>query len=89
MAATERKTKRVWAELSERTAAGGLLIGFSGVSDEGHLENIEIRTRYDPALALGESCVDDLGREWGLTNSRTENDRRELVYDGVRVLAAG
>ena len=80
-------TKRVWAGLSERSAAGGLIVGLSGVSDEGQVEEIEIRTRYVPALLLGESCVDDLGRTWAITSSRTEEERRTLIFDGFRVLA--
>ena len=83
---TQPSTKRVWAQLSERGAGLAFLIGVAGVSDEGQSEDIEIFTRYDPALIYGLYVIDDLGRRWTITESRTSEDRRHLIYTASRLV---
>ena len=78
-------TKRVWARLSERGADVGIVIGQEGAG-EGAQERITALIRYDPALAIAKEFVDDLGRRWFATSTRTEADRRYLSIEGVRHL---
>ena len=81
-------TKQVWAQLSERGADLGLVVGdFGGQGVEGAQERIEARVRYDPAIAIGKEFTDDLGRRWLAVSTRTTEDRRYLVYEGVRLVS--
>ena len=61
----------------------------AGVTDEGQLESLEVTTRYDKQLAFGTAIDDDLGRQWTVTDSRTTEDRRFLVFDCERVVSTG
>ena len=79
-------TKRVWAGLSERGTTAGLVVVGGGVGEDGQQEEIEVRTRYDAAISFGAVVVDDLGREWAVASSRTTDDRRFLVFDGIRTV---
>ena len=78
-------TKEVWARLSERGADVGLVVGDLG-RGEGAQEQITARLRYDPDLAIAKEFTDDLGRRWFATSTRTEEERRYLVVEGVRYL---
>ena len=79
-------TKDVWADLSERGADVGI-IGDQFGGGEGAQERIEARIRYDSDLAIVTKFVDDLGRRWLATSTRTEGNRRWLVIEGQRLVA--
>lgn len=76
-------TKNVWAQLSERGADVGLVVGEYDVG-EGAQERIEATIRYDPDIAIAKNFTDDLGRRWFAVSTRTTGNRRWLVIEGVR-----
>ena len=80
---TTEATKEVWAQLRERGADVGLVIGELG-SGEGAQETITATIRYDPALTIAKEFTDDLARRWFATSTRTTSDRRYLAIEGVR-----
>lgn len=81
-------TKRVWAQLSERGAGSGVLVGVAGIYDEGQQEEMDVAIRYNPSLLYGISLVDDLGRSWEITSSATTDDRRGLRYEATRLVVS-
>ena len=83
-----QRTKRIWAQLSERGAGAGVLVGIAGVHDEGQQEELDLAIRYDAALLYGVSLVDDLGRAWEITSSATTDDRRGLRYEASRLVVS-
>ena len=83
---TMETTKRVWASIAERGAGVSLLVGVAGVSDEGAAEEIEVATRFDPSIVYGVSILDDMGRFWTVSDTRTSNDRRNLIYECNRAV---
>ena len=84
----DKNSKRVWAQLSERGAGSGVLVGVAGISDEGQQEEMDVATRYNPSLLYGISLVDDLGRSWEITSSATTDDRRGLRYEATRLVVS-
>ena len=84
----DKVSKRVWAQLSERGAGAGVLVGVAGVHDEGQAEELDLAIRYDASLLYGVSLVDDLGRSWEITSSATTDDRRGLRYEASRLVVS-
>lgn len=82
----ETTNRTVWAEIIERGSTAGFL-ALSGALTEAAQETAAFRVRWDVDLAIGTSITDDLGREWTITSSASEADRRWLTYDAFRVLA--
>lgn len=79
-------TKQAWAALSERGADVGI-VASEFTRGEGAQERIEARVRYDPSVAIGKEFTDDLGRRWFVSSTRTEGNRRWLVYEGSRLVS--
>ena len=83
---TKVESKRVWGAMTERGSQAGF-ISLEGNDTEAAQEEAEFIIRYSPALANGQSLIDDLGREWTIGNSRTMLDRRYMLFEGFRHLA--
>ena len=77
----------VWGELNEAgisqaiSTAGDLLT----TSSE---QTASLIVRYRSDLLAGTTVTDDLQREWRVTSSRPIRDRRYILYDLARVVAA-
>ena len=82
----DKTTRRVWAQLAERGADSGILVGIGGVQDEGQGESLDLSIPYSKDLLFGVSVTDDLGREWTIVSSATSQDRRELQFEGRRLV---
>ena len=80
-------TKTVWAQLLERPGADVGIVGDNFGGGEGAQERVSMRIRYDPALAIAKEFTDDLGRRWFATSTRTEDRRRWLIVEGIRLVA--
>ena len=80
---------RVWGEMLERGSVLGVVtIGTEQPATTGSQEEGTVIVRYDPALAIGTSLMDDLGREWEIRGTRALANRRFLEFDLVRNVAA-
>ena len=89
--------KRVWCRIIEETGTAGLVrlnLGVDplagqgqpaeGAFEEGSQQQVTILTPYDESIATGDEILDDLGRVWTVTTSRTLNERRYLEFGCFR-----
>ena len=86
---TEVSNRPTWGRITER--GSGLAIVETAV--EGTLtsesqETATVLVRYDPGRAIGTSVVDDLGRVWAVSSTRTLIDRRYLEYSLSRTVSS-
>ena len=83
---TTTTDRRAWAAITDRGSQTGFLIVEGADTTEAAQEEVEIETRYEPALTIGETITDDLGRTWIIDSTRSLLDRRRLLHEGHRFL---
>ena len=81
---SESTSRRVWAQIVDREAASTVLVGGADLSQTGVRETATFTTRHDSRLAYGVQIDDDLGRQWRVISTSTEQDRRNLSFECER-----
>ena len=100
-AETGEVEKRVWCRIIEQGGTAGLVRlnaaqsspdpgsdASEGGFEEGAQEEVTVLTPYDEDIANGDEIVDDLGRVWTVSSSRTLNERRYIEYSAFRTSLA-